>query len=139
MGFQRICVVGTSGSGKTTFARNLARILDIPHYELDALAWGPEWEQLPRETLHQRVDEVAARPDWVIDGNYGPGGLRRGRVDSASPASTRDRPARPSLGCPGGFDMTWVDMGSVPDPIATRRPTAAWARTAARVRLVRLG
>jgi len=34
---QRISVVGTSGSGKTTVARRIAEALGFPHVELDAL------------------------------------------------------------------------------------------------------
>jgi hypothetical protein len=41
--FERINVVGTSGSGKTTFARQLAARLDLPYYEMDALFWKPGW------------------------------------------------------------------------------------------------
>jgi adenylate kinase family enzyme len=67
---RRILVVGTSGSGKTTLARELGRRLQIPHYELDALHWGPNWHSPPREEMRRRVAEVAAREAWVIDGNY---------------------------------------------------------------------
>jgi len=41
----RISVIGTSGSGKTTFANKLAGILRIPHVELDALYWEANWEK----------------------------------------------------------------------------------------------
>ena len=34
----RVVVVGTTCSGKTTFANRLAVLLDAPHVELDALA-----------------------------------------------------------------------------------------------------
>jgi adenylate kinase family enzyme len=37
----RVVVVGSSCSGKTTFARSLAEIVGSPHVELDALHWGP--------------------------------------------------------------------------------------------------
>jgi len=33
--WKRVAVVGTSGAGKTTFARSLAAITDAPHIELD--------------------------------------------------------------------------------------------------------
>ncbi len=40
---KRVSVVGTSCSGKTTFAKNLARLLNIEHIELDAIHWLPDW------------------------------------------------------------------------------------------------
>jgi adenylate kinase family enzyme len=39
---KRVNVKGTSGSGKTTFAQELARRLDVPFVELDALHHGPD-------------------------------------------------------------------------------------------------
>ena len=42
---QRLVVVGTSGSGKTTVAGQLALILGVPHIELDSLHWEPDWTE----------------------------------------------------------------------------------------------
>jgi adenylate kinase family enzyme len=69
---RRVNVKGSSGSGKTTFARELARRLDLPFVELDALHHGPDWYQPPAEEFRARVVEAMAQlPDgWVIDGNY---------------------------------------------------------------------
>ena len=64
----RVVVVGTSCSGKTTFARRLASILGTQHFELDSLYWGPEWT--PRLDFRQEVLAAAQQPRWVIDGNY---------------------------------------------------------------------
>ncbi len=64
----RIVVVGTSCSGKTTFAGNIAGILDIPHFELDVLHWGPNWTS--REDFVDNVMLAIQNPQWVIDGNY---------------------------------------------------------------------
>jgi adenylate kinase family enzyme len=67
---QRISVVGTSGSGKTTFARQLAERLGLPRIELDALNWGPNWRPAEVETFRDRVRLATAADVWVCDGNY---------------------------------------------------------------------
>lgn len=67
---QRIIVIGTTGSGKTNTAREIAQRLGIPHIELDALNWGPNWTETPRDVFRQRVSEAVAGDAWVVDGNY---------------------------------------------------------------------
>jgi hypothetical protein len=70
----RIVVIGTSGSGKTTFARAIARRLAIPHIELDALNWQAGWRDLQThdpEEFTRRVSEAIQPETWVADGNYG--------------------------------------------------------------------
>ncbi|MEW6217285.1 MAG: shikimate kinase [Candidatus Bipolaricaulota bacterium] len=67
---QRISVVGTSGSGKTTVGRAIADRLGLPFVELDALAWLPGWTNRPLAELRELVDERTRGPTWVVDGNY---------------------------------------------------------------------
>jgi len=43
----------------------------VPHVELDALAWGPNWTLVPVEVLTERVARAVEGDEWVIDGNYG--------------------------------------------------------------------
>jgi adenylate kinase family enzyme len=68
--WQRINVVGTSGSGKTTFARRLARALDVPYYEMDRLFRKPGWQESSDEEFFSKVEQATAGPLWVLDGNY---------------------------------------------------------------------
>ncbi len=67
---ERIVVVGTTGSGKTTFARELARQLDASHVELDALFWGPDWKASPDRDFLPAVERATRGRRWVVDGNY---------------------------------------------------------------------
>jgi adenylate kinase family enzyme len=66
----RVVVVGTSCSGKTTLARRMASIKNLPHIELDALHWGPNWTPTPLADFCRAVAAQAAQEAWVIDGNY---------------------------------------------------------------------
>lgn len=67
---QRIVVVGTSGAGKTTLARQIGRYLGMAHIELDALHWEPNWVSASPEVFRARVAEALKGDRWVADGNY---------------------------------------------------------------------
>lgn len=67
---QRVVVIGTSCSGKTTFARNLAHKWNVPHIELDAVHWQPNWTPIPRDEFRAQAQEAVAPKAWVLDGNY---------------------------------------------------------------------
>jgi adenylate kinase family enzyme len=68
---RRIVVVGTSGSGKTTFARELAGRLGLPHVELDALHHGPNWYQPSADEFRATVEaELFSLDGWVCCGAY---------------------------------------------------------------------
>jgi len=67
---RRVAVVGTTGSGKTTFATALAGKLGVPHLELDSIFHQPGWQPLELESFLRQVAAFAAVDGWVIDGNY---------------------------------------------------------------------
>ncbi|KHD07029.1 adenylate kinase [Candidatus Thiomargarita nelsonii] len=67
---ERIVVIGTSCSGKTTFAREFAKILDIEHIELDALYWEPNWKVRDSEQFKSLVESRTNKARWIVDGNY---------------------------------------------------------------------
>lgn len=67
---RRVSVVGTSGSGKSTFASALARIIGASWLELDSVYHQPDWAPLPTEEYRARVAAAANGERWVIDGNY---------------------------------------------------------------------
>lgn len=67
---RRIAVIGTTGSGKTTFSRRIAAVIGAPHIELDGLFHEANWVQAERDVFRARVSEAIAAPAWVTDGNY---------------------------------------------------------------------
>jgi len=68
----RIHVIGNSCSGKSTLGSSLARSLDAPLGELDALNWEPGWTNLsltdPAE-LERRIHAATAGDAWVVAGS----------------------------------------------------------------------
>src|SRR4051794_6645342 len=68
--YRRIAVVGPSGVGKSTMATALAKRLGLPHVELDALHWEPNWTEANPEVLRERVTQALSGPGWIVDGNY---------------------------------------------------------------------
>lgn len=69
---RRVVVYGTTGSGKTTVAARIAQCLGVPHIELDAIFWLPDWTEKPREEFRAEVSDLleSYREGWVCDGNY---------------------------------------------------------------------
>lgn len=66
----RYVVVGTSGSGKSTFARALAQAMTVRRIELDELYWGENWTPRPADEFTRSVSEFAVGDRWVVDGNF---------------------------------------------------------------------
>lgn len=82
---QRVLVMGSSGSGKSTFARRLSALTGIPTVSIDALFWKPGWVESDKDEFTRRMTAAAREPRWIMDGNYtksGAGELRRELSDT---------------------------------------------------------
>jgi len=82
---QRVLVMGCSGSGKSTFGRQLADRLGLPFVSIDQIFWQPGWREPKPEEFAAKMTLEAEKPAWVMDGNYtrnGAGELRRARADT---------------------------------------------------------
>ena len=116
-------VIGCSGSGKSTFSRKLASILDLELHHLDQYYWKPNWEETPQSEWKEIVKKLASGSEWIIDGNFG--GTMDIRIDRADTIIYLDIPTYKCLwritkriiknhgkvradmpeGCPERFDL----------------------------------
>ncbi|BCL69280.1 adenylate kinase [Vibrio nigripulchritudo] len=67
---KKINVVGTSGSGKSTFGRLLAKKLNCTYLEMDAIFWKPDWTESSDEEFFANLKGKLSTESWVLDGNY---------------------------------------------------------------------
>lgn len=66
----RILVYGVTGSGKTTLASRISKVLDIPFHSADDLAFEPGWVTVSTELQKERVDQICASEEWILDSAY---------------------------------------------------------------------
>lgn len=65
----RTAVIGCPGSGKTTFAKNLGKVLHREVIHLDNRLWSENWQMNPnREQIHS---DIISADNWLIDGMWG--------------------------------------------------------------------
>ena len=67
---KRVAIVGSGGSGKSTFARALGERAGLDVFHLDRLFWKPGWVETPRDEWRTVQHDLVARDSWIIDGNY---------------------------------------------------------------------
>lgn len=68
---KRVLIIGSAGSGKTTFSKKLSSILEIPIVHLDKEYWQPSWQKPPHEEWVKKVECLIEQETWILDGNYG--------------------------------------------------------------------
>ena len=67
---QKIIVIGSPGSGKSTFSRRLRDITSLPLYHLDMIWHKPDRTTITKEEFDRRLSEILSTDKWIIDGNY---------------------------------------------------------------------
>lgn len=67
---KKIIIIGCSGSGKSYFARQLNELTSIPLYYLDCIYWKENWTHLSNEQFDKELNNILAKDQWIIDGNY---------------------------------------------------------------------
>ena len=66
----RICIIGGSGTGKTTLANNLGRKLNLPIYHIDGIHHLQNWQVRDKEERDKIILQKANEEKWIIDGTY---------------------------------------------------------------------
>lgn len=68
---KKIHIIGSVGSGKTTFARNLSSELGIPFHEIDNCVWdrsGKEDVRFPEKERDRQFREIIHQEEWIVEG-----------------------------------------------------------------------
>ncbi len=68
---KRTMVIGCCGAGKSTFSRKLHAITGTELIHLDQHFWKPDWVETEKDVWAEKVRDLADKPEWIIDGNYG--------------------------------------------------------------------
>jgi len=67
---KKVLVIGSSGAGKSTFARRLSKATNLKLVHLDQLHWKPNWVEPAKDEWRKIVEDVLRDDEWIIDGNY---------------------------------------------------------------------
>ncbi|GKZ03609.1 hypothetical protein ANS017_03540 [Paraclostridium bifermentans] len=78
----KIAIVGYSGSGKSTMAKQLSSYYNTPVLHLDTIQFTPGWVERDKDEGRALTKEFMKNESWVIDGNYR-GFYQRERLEQA--------------------------------------------------------
>ncbi len=67
---KKVIIIGCPGAGKSTFARELQKATDLPLYYLDMLWHKPDKTTYSREVFDEKLLQIMAQEEWILDGNY---------------------------------------------------------------------
>jgi len=72
MKYNKILIVGAIGSGKTTLAKKLSKMLKIKRYELDDIAYKKRatYEKQKPKVRDNKVKSILKKKKWIIEGFY---------------------------------------------------------------------
>ena len=66
----RISIIGGSGTGKTTLANSLGKVLNMPVYHIDGINYSENWKERDKEERDKIILKKINEEKWIIDGTY---------------------------------------------------------------------
>lgn len=67
----RIYIIGSMGSGKTTFAKKLSQIKNIQHYDLDDIYYVKKFSRKRNKKERvKKLNSIIRNKKWIIEGVY---------------------------------------------------------------------
>ncbi len=67
---KKVLIIGCAGSGKTTLAKQLSKLIGLPIIHMDNYYWTENWSRKSDKVWHEIVNELCKQPKWIMDGNY---------------------------------------------------------------------
>ena len=68
--YRHIVIIGTTSSGKSTLANQIAEKIHAEFIDLDSLHWESNWVEAPDKIFRERVSAATSSQAWVVAGNY---------------------------------------------------------------------
>ncbi|MBQ0528704.1 AAA family ATPase [Providencia rettgeri] len=69
----KVCIIGTSGAGKTTLSAKLSDVFNTPVYGYDEIYWDKtqqEYIKNPQSTINALVLAITSKTEWIVEGAY---------------------------------------------------------------------
>lgn len=66
----KIQITGYSSSGKSTFAKKLARHYDLPILHIDTIYFKENWQKRDKHLIESEIYEFIKKDAWIVDGQY---------------------------------------------------------------------
>jgi len=70
MNWNRISIIGGSGTGKTTLANELSKMYNIPVTHIDGIHHLENWQIRDNDERDKIILDIVEQEKWIIDGTY---------------------------------------------------------------------
>lgn len=68
--YNRVCIVGGCGSGKSTLSNILSKKFNLPVVHLDGITFEPGWIEIDKVKRDSIIIKKILEDKWIMEGNY---------------------------------------------------------------------